>query len=87
MGNDGGSIPHRRELVKQRKKEEKMDNDEMAKVKSQLCALSKEPLKQPIVACRLGRLYNKEDVIRRMIEKTIPSGLRHLRKLKDIREV
>ena len=72
MGNDGGSIPHRREVVKQKKREERMDNFELAKSKSSLCALSKEPLTPPVVACRLGNLYNKEHLVQLLIEKKMP---------------
>jgi hypothetical protein len=58
----------------------------MAKVKSRLCVLSKEPLQSPIVACRLGFLYNKENLIKRLIEKTMPKAFRHIKKLKDIKD-
>lgn len=87
MGNDGGSIPRRREVVKQQKREERKENYEIAKAKARLCALSKEPLRQPIGMCRLGLLYNKEEVIKRLIEKTMPKAFRHIRKLKDIKEI
>jgi hypothetical protein len=86
MGNDGGSIPTRRELVKHKKKEEKKENYEDAKNKAKLCNLSKEQLREPISVCRLGRLYNKEEIIRRLIEKTMPSQFRHIKKLKDVKE-
>ena len=59
----------------------------MAKAKSRFCALSKEPLRKPISFCRLGLLYNKEEVIKRLIEKTMPKAFRHIRKLKDVREL
>jgi hypothetical protein len=69
MGNDGGSIPKRRDMVRERKREEKIENFEMAKTKSTLCAISKEPLRPPLVVCRLGLLYNKEEIVKRLIEK------------------
>lgn len=86
MGNDGGSIPRRREVVRQKQKEERKENYELAKNKARLCTLSKEPLKPPIVGCRLGNLYNKEEIIRRLIEKAMPTSLRHIKKLKDVQE-
>jgi hypothetical protein len=86
MGNDGGSFSQRTEMVKTKKKEEKKDNFEIAKAKSRLCAMTKEPLKKPIAVCRMGMLYNKEEIIKRLIEKTIPRAFRHIRKLKDIKE-
>lgn len=87
MGNDGGSIPKRSEVVKKKKREERKENYEIAKAKSRLCAISKEPLKEPIAVCRLGLLYNKEEVIKKLIEKTMPKAFRHLRKLKDMKEI
>ena len=87
MGNDGGSIPKRREVVKVKHREERKENFEIAKAKSRLCALGKEPLRGPIVACRLGLLYNKEDVVKRLIEKTMPKAFRHIRKLRDVKDI
>jgi len=86
MGNDGGSIPHRREVVKTKKKEERIETHALAKDKATTCALTKEPLQQPIVVCRLGNLYNKEAIIKRLLEKTMPVAFRHIQKLKDIKE-
>eukprot|EP00347_Sterkiella_histriomuscorum_P013023 403366309 len=87
MGNDGGSIPHRAEVVKQKKKEERKDQFEMARAKSRLCAISKNPLREPIAVCKLGLLYNKEEIIKRLIEKEVPRAFRHIKKLKDVKEV
>ena len=87
MGNDGGSIPKRREVVKQKNREERKEIFEIAKAKARLCALSKDSLKEPIVMCRLGLLYNKEQVIKKMIEKSLPKAFRHIRKLKDIKDI
>ena len=87
MGNDGGSIPRRREVVKEKQREERKESYEIAKAKAKLCALSKDQLKQPVVFCRLGLLYNKEEVIKRLIEKSMPKAFRHIKKLKDIKEV
>jgi len=44
MGNDGGSISQRTEMVKTKKKEERKENFEMARAKARLCAISKTPL-------------------------------------------
>ena len=60
MGNDGGSIPKRSEVVKQKKKKQNVDKQAKAVARSTLCAISKEPLRVPIVACKRGLLYNKE---------------------------
>jgi hypothetical protein len=37
--------------------------------------------------CRLGLLYNKEEVIKHLIEKNMPKAFRHIKKLKDIKEI
>lgn len=69
MGNDGGSIPTRRELVREAAK-----NPSTAQVKSAqrevqehfwtTCPLSHEALKRPIVSDCVGNLYNKDAVLR-----------------------
>jgi len=84
MGCDGGSIPRRDELVKLKKKEEKPDPNEVERIKWSSCSISKEPLKEPIVACELGFLYNKEAVIRHLLDKTMDESFKHIRNLKDL---
>ena len=81
MGNDGGSIPKRSEVVKQKKVHANVDKAAKAKARSTLCAISKEPLRAPIVACKRGLLYNKEQLIKRLLEKTMPYEFRHIHKL------
>jgi len=49
--------------------------------------MSKEPLKLPVVTCALGLLYNKEIIIKNLIDKTIPPALKHIRSLKDVIDV
>lgn len=34
----------------------------------------------------MGLLYNKEEIIKRLIEKNIPKAFRHIKKLKDVKE-
>ncbi|CAO3644390.1 unnamed protein product [Mucor hiemalis] len=59
MGNDGGSIPRRIELVKEKARELKL-NPELERAAVWLyCALSKLLLEQPVVSCGLGKLYNQ----------------------------
>ena len=83
MGNDGGSIPKRSEVVKHKKHQNHAKVDKEAKnfAKRSLCAMSKEPLRAPIVACKRGLLYNKEHLIRRLLEKNVPREFRHIAKL------
>ncbi|KAF8545327.1 Rtf2 RING-finger-domain-containing protein [Trichophaea hybrida] len=68
MGNDGGSIPTRRELVKSaaRHPTHSQVRDTQAQTRQYrwtTCQLSKTPLSSPIVSDSLGRLYNKDSVI------------------------
>ncbi|KZP19056.1 DUF602-domain-containing protein [Athelia psychrophila] len=63
MGNDGGSIPDRRDLVKTKVKAEQADKANQTRARWFFCALSKQELREPIVACALGKLYNKDAII------------------------
>jgi len=84
MGCDGGSIPTRSELVKTKKKPEQVDKDTMTTIRWNHCTISKELLTEPIVTCELGLLYNKEEIIKRLLDKTIDPAFSHIKSLKDI---
>lgn len=49
------------------------------------CFLSQEALREPVVACKLGNLYNKEAMIGAILNKSIPAGLAHIKKLSDLK--
>lgn len=51
----------------------------------QTCILTQQPLREPIVACRLGNLYNKEALIGALLNKSMPAELSHVRALKDVK--
>ncbi|KJH42523.1 hypothetical protein DICVIV_11480 [Dictyocaulus viviparus] len=89
MGADGGTIPKRCELVKKKKKVEKLDKSVRNATKWKNCQLSQQPLKKPIIACRYGRLYNKETVIEAILTKTIANYAvaSHIKGLKDFKEL
>ncbi|XP_063240103.1 replication termination factor 2 isoform X2 [Bacillus rossius redtenbacheri] len=88
MGCDGGTIPKRDELVRKKKKPEQKDKDAELSFRWQHCAISQEPLRQPVVACGLGRLYNKDAVIEAILDRTVaPEAARHIRSLKDVRDL
>lgn len=87
MGADGGSIPTRCELVKMKKAPEKLDQTEVNRVKFAVCAISKEPLREPIVACPLGSVLNKESVLKGLIEKSLPDEFLHIKSIKDVVEL
>ncbi|ESO87732.1 hypothetical protein LOTGIDRAFT_219929 [Lottia gigantea] len=90
MGCDGGTIPTRDELVKTKKKPEQKDKAAELAVKWKHCAISLEPLQKPILACELGRLYNKESVLEFLIDKSkfeFANQFDHLRGLRDLKEL
>ncbi|XP_069547139.1 replication termination factor 2 [Brachyistius frenatus] len=91
MGCDGGTIPKRHELVKGPKKVEKVDKSAELAAKWKYCALSQEKLRRPIVACDLGRLFNKDAVIEYLLDKTAErpntEAVAHIRGIKDIKEL
>lgn len=68
MGNDGGSIPRRIELVKEKARDVKI-NPDLERIAAWLhCALSKLPLEQPVVSCGLGKLYNQDAIIEYLLD-------------------
>uniref|UniRef100_A0A673JAC5 Replication termination factor 2 n=1 Tax=Sinocyclocheilus rhinocerous TaxID=307959 RepID=A0A673JAC5_9TELE len=91
MGCDGGTIPKRHELVKGPKKVEKVDKNAELAAKWKYCALSQEKLKRPIVACELGRLYNKDAIIEYLLDKSAERPntevAAHIRSIKDVKEL
>ncbi|KAM9408829.1 replication termination factor 2 [Pholidichthys leucotaenia] len=91
MGCDGGTIPKRHELVKGPKKVEKVDKNAELAARWKYCALSQEKLRRPIVACELGRLYNKDAIIEYLLDKSAErpnaEAVAHIRGIKDIKEL
>lgn len=55
------------------------------------CALSQEILRRPIVACELGRLYNKDAVIEFLLdkssEKALAKAASHIKNIKNVTEL
>ncbi|XP_035446877.1 replication termination factor 2 [Spodoptera frugiperda] len=88
MGCDGGTIPRRDELVRMKKKPEQKDKDAERSFKWRNCALSQQPLQEPVVACGLGRLYSKSSVLESLLDKeTKPDSINHIKNLKDIKDL
>lgn len=58
---------------------------ERHRLRMSTCFISQQDLQEPVVACRLGNLYNKEAVIGALLSKSMPSGLSHIRALKDVK--
>ncbi|KAJ3517826.1 hypothetical protein NLJ89_g248 [Agrocybe chaxingu] len=77
MGNDGGSIPDRRDLVRSKPKAEQADKANQRK------------LQEPVVSCALGKLYNKDAIIEYLLDKSAYGDgetiCGHIRSLKDVK--
>lgn len=58
---------------------------ERRRIRMTACLISQQTLKDPVVACRLGNLYNKEAVINALLNKNIPAQCGHIRALKDVK--
>lgn len=97
MGNDGGTIVKRLDIVKVRSdgSDAKVDPAILAKVLATTCSLSHQPLQAPIVADRLGRIYNKDSILKYLLSRADSKGdsvavrkadriAGHIRGLKDV---
>uniref|UniRef100_A0A8C6VJC3 Replication termination factor 2 n=1 Tax=Naja naja TaxID=35670 RepID=A0A8C6VJC3_NAJNA len=91
MGCDGGTIPKRHELVKGPRKVEKVDKNAELVAQWYYCTLSQEKLSRPIVACELGRLYNKDAVIEFLLDKSsdkvLVEAASHIKSIKNVIEL
>ena len=91
MGGDGGTKAIQRKFMRGSKTpnelalNEKQNVKEIQKMKSQLCSISNKPLMEPIVACELGNLFNKEEILMNLINKTLNITFKHIRGLKDLK--
>ncbi|KAJ6500340.1 DUF602-domain-containing protein [Mycena sanguinolenta] len=89
MGNDGGSIPDRRDLVRNKPKAAAVDKANQTRARWNFCALSKRRLQEPIVSCALGKLYNKDAVIEFLLDRDAYGDgeniCGHIRSLKDVK--
>lgn len=89
-GNDGGSIPVRSEIVKEKPKEQRAESDLIGRfrytrmqdsLRARYCAMTKERLQKPIVMCRLGYLYNYESLLKLLVNKQLPKEFAHIRRV------
>lgn len=87
MGNDGGSIPDRTSQIRVKKRKRRINRAEIQKTKSNLCSMTKEQLRKPIVGDRLGQLYNKTSVIKYLLNKNKQKGFEHIKSLKNVKEL
>lgn len=89
MGNDGGSIPKRDDLVKTRPNKARVDEKEKQSTRWTECSLSKAKLQEPLVCDRLGKLYNKSSILEFLLDQNHfgEDGRQvagHLTSLKDV---
>lgn len=73
MGNDGGSIPTRRELVKEAARAPTAQQIKETRAEQQthnwrFDAVSEQPLREPVVSDARGRLYNKATILEFLVE-------------------
>ena len=87
MGNDGGSITTRRDLVKAKEPDRKVDETEIKSSRAKLCALTKKPFSPPLVVDRLGLVYNKFELLSQLADKKMPPNFCHITSLKDVKTV
>ncbi|XP_053395259.1 replication termination factor 2-like [Mercenaria mercenaria] len=90
MGCDGGTIPRRDELVRTKQKPEQKDKTADLAAKWKHCAITQDQLREPVMACELGRLYNKESALEFLIDRTkfeCAPSFEHLRGLKDLKQL
>lgn len=97
MGNDGGSIPKRRELVKEAARDRTTAEVKESRLVAQeyywtTDPISQQPLREPIVSDCSGKLYNKDTVLEFLVEglrkedaETATQGA--IKTLKDVVEV
>jgi hypothetical protein len=88
MGCDGGTIPKRDELVRQKKKAEVKDKDAANMAKWRYCTLKHDALRQPIVVDSYGLLYNKDTILEYLLDRTLfEHGPTYIKKMKDIKQL
>eukprot|EP00904_Undaria_pinnatifida_P011047 jgi/Undpi1/7072/HiC_scaffold_22.g09546.m1 len=95
MGGDGGVIAAKREYMqscgdvfgmKGGMAKTALNRTETAELRKKVCAISNERLREPVAACELGYLYNKDDLIAGLLKRDLNPAFNHIRGLKDIVE-
>ena len=89
-GGDGGTTANQRAFNEQHGKVKKVvvrDLSDEQRARWLHCAASGLPLNEPIVACELGYIFNKEEVMKQLLTKMLHSNFSHIRKMKDLFEI
>ncbi|OQR92422.1 hypothetical protein ACHHYP_03717 [Achlya hypogyna] len=87
MGNDGGVIAVKRKFMRhgqKKQRDEQADQKALREKRTTLCALTDEPLAEPIVADKLGNLFNKVALLERLLDRTLPEQFGYIRSMKDV---
>ncbi|EST07154.1 Replication termination factor 2, RING-finger [Kalmanozyma brasiliensis GHG001] len=93
MGNDGGSIAKRDELVRTKASLEKVDPELLRQSLWTICSLSRQPLSPPVASDPLGRLYNKDAIVQHLLLRHSEASsskldpIAHIRGLRDITDL
>ena len=84
-GNDGGVLVNGRAfMVKTAAPKEKRDTLEVRNSRWTTCAISGEPLADPVVADAAGHLFNRESVLTYLLEKRSVPAFAHLKRMRDV---
>jgi hypothetical protein len=89
MGNDGGSIPTRRELVKNAARNPNTSELKATQLEAQThawtyCPLSNRPLAAPIVSDCAGTLYNKDAILEQLLPKDDDVPASNIKEKEDV---
>lgn len=87
MGGDGGVVPSKRKFMEHGQSKtggESQNRVLTAQHRIGHCRVSDEPLAEPIAACELGNLYNKDALLDRLLNKTLDGAFKHIRGLRDV---
>lgn len=87
MGNDGGHIPKRSDLVRTKRETSIQQRKQILQERVKSCALTNTPLSKPVGICRLGLLYNKFHFLQILMNNSVPNKFKHLKKMGDVKEV
>mgnify|MGYP002790088810 CR=1 FL=1 len=84
MGNDGGFISKRIEMIKYKKIKRRY-----VRKYDGSCDLTRNNLKNPCCFCKKGYIFNKMDLLKSMIDGELKSKpkFKHIKSLKDIRDI
>lgn len=90
MGGDGGVKATQRRFVRGTAdsildRADALNAKEKRIRQANACAQSGNRLQEPIVACELGYLFNKDDLLQALLHKHLNEAFAHIRGLKDIR--